>query len=559
MKTLLRCTALLLTLGTSTQAQKVTLFTGDLHDSSWDTALDSPGTFGRAEAGHLTDDGTLDMVQQDGGDLVLLTNPDAFFAGSSITGGGGSIGDMDILPGGGLGGLDAVVTVSPAGLERIWYDAAQAGFVSAVIDSSAWAGAILVRADDFDGDGDTDLIGVGSDEQSILIQLGDGTGSGFTAGTGFSARADVLDLFTLAWDTDSAPELALLTDLAVDVHDADGVLLNTYTGAVPGGAFARLRQAGQGQDRIAWVTEYAPPALQFLAVLTPAGVTDLVDLGALDAFAMVPTDYDLDGDDDLLISHRFSYELLWLENERTPQSPNGPSFPQAGDQKVFAVEDPGPAPENSAWPVAADLDGDGDDDFGFASEASLALTVFRGEAVAEADQRVGIGSADYTVDFQGSDGQLELDLAAPGALPAGATHVEVRVWRQAALGADWDLDPVEVQSLALPGGSGGGWPLQVSLTLPETDASFIDTYNVHVRTVELDGAGELVAAGPQTQGSFTLLAFDRGVYDGDQGVGEVDVTIPVPLEPEQDPTIIKRKRVKVPPPPPNFNNIPKFE
>jgi len=530
-------------------AQSTPKFQGDQHWAPWPASKNAPGAFGKGVPAQLTPDGVMDVLQLDGSQLVLLTNPDELFSVTNVRAG---VEDMSTLRGAGAGGLDAVAIVGAGGLERVWYDSALGAFASASIDANTWAGAGLVRAADLDADGVSDLIGVASDRQSILVQLADSSGTAFHAASGFVVQADVLDVRVLQWDTDGAPEVALLTDLGVEVRDLDGGLLDSFPAAIPGGAICVIGQAGEQQDRLAWITEYAPPALQYLLVLcASAGVTEIVDLGALDAFATVSADYDLDGDDDILISHRFSYELLWIENERTQQTPSGTSFYQAGDRKVFSVDSQSSASQNEAWPVVADLDGDGDQDVAFASEGTSKLVVFRGEALDQDALRASVESASYSVDFLGGDGVLDLVLGAPSSIPAGATHLELRVWRQAYSGALLDEEPLEFQTLPLS----GGWPSAAAIALPEQDAAFQDNYCVHLRLVGL-GAGPL-ATYPSSVGVFGLLAADRGALATEPAtLTDFDVTIPVPLEPEQSPNFTSVRRLKIPPPP--ASKIPKF-
>jgi hypothetical protein len=540
------------TLGLAAPAPSQTAvpFQGEEHASAWPASIDDPGPFRRSVWGQLTAEGVRDVALIDGSQLVLLANADELFAVTLVD---SPVDDLDRLAGAGAGGLDALATVGPAGLRRQWYEPATQSLAWAAIETTAWAGAKLVRAADLDGDGLSDLAGIGADGRSVLFQMATGSATAFSAGPGFSAQASVRDLVLLQWDLDLPLEVALLTDLAIEVHDQGGALLDTFTGAIPGGTFCAIGQAGQTRERLAWITEYAPPAYQYLMVLGSAGVTDIVDLGALDAFAVVPTDYDLDGDDDILISHRFSYELLWIKNQRTPQNPSGATFTQAGDRKVFQVPNPGPAPQNAAWPVAADLDGDGDDDVAFANQGAQSFNVYRGEAIDQAAKKARVTAAGYS---PGSgSGTLSLTLAAPSAIPSGATHLEVRAWRRPALGAQIDLMPVDVETFALP----LAWPKVVALTLPEVDLDFADNYELHVRFVRKDAQGAVTAVYPPTVGAFGLLAADRSARLPTAIGAPIDVVIQEVLEPEQVPWTINFEGMVLPPPTvPSFALIPNF-
>jgi hypothetical protein len=542
-----------LCIGSSASSQTVVPFQGEEHATAWPASIDDPGPFRRAVAGQFTPEKAQDVALIDGVRLALLANPDDFFAVSLVD---TPILDLDRLRGAGAGGLDALATVGAAGLRRQWYDPSTQSFAGATIEAAAWAGAKLVRAADLNGDGLSDLIGIASDGQSVLFQLASGSATTFSACAGFSAQANVRDVVALQWDADQPLEVAMLTDLAIEVHEQGGALVNTFAGAVPGGTFCAIGQAGQTKERLVWITEYAPPAFQYLAVLTPAGVSDLVDLGSLDAFAVVPTDYDQDGDEDILISHRYSYELLWIENQRTPQNPNGATFTPAGDQKVFQVPNPGPAPQNAAWPVAADLDGDGDDDVAFANQGSLSFNVYRGEALDQAANKPHVTAAAYVPGLLGAPGTLTLTLAAPSSIPSGATHLEVRAWRRPSYGAQIDLVPVDTESSTVP----LLWPKLVGLTLPETDLDFTDNYELQVRFVRKE-QGAITAAYPSTVGAFGLLAADRTARLAAAISSAIDVLIQLALEPEQVPWTMEFRRVELPAPPPvtpSFALIPNF-
>jgi hypothetical protein len=534
-------------------AQTVVPFQGDKHWSSWPASLSDPGPFERAVSGQFTPDGALDVALIDGSELVLLTNPDEFFAASKVA---TAVADLERLAGAGAAGLDALATVGSSGLKRYWYDASSASFPSAAIGSSAWMGARLVRSADVNADGLADLVGLAADGQTVLQEIATSP-TAFSAGPSSAALATVRNLVLLQWDTDSPLEVALLTDLSVEVRELGGTLLDQFAAATPGGTFCAIGQTGTAQERLVWLTEYAPPAFQYLLVLSPGGVSDVVDLGALDAFAVVPTDYDLDGDDDILISHKFSYELLWIENQRTPQAPSGPSFTPIGDRKVFEVVNPGPAPQNEAWPVAADFDGDGDDDVAFANQGELRFNVYRGEAVSQDTRRASVISGIYTPGLLGGNGTLSLVLGAPPAIPAGVTHLEVRAWRQATCGAPLDLGAVAVKSYALP----ALWPIAASLTLPETSTSFVDNYEVHVRLVKRNSAGAVTKVYPSTVGTFGLLLADRNALAADPAAfPPVDVLLLLLLEPVQLPFFVCARRVKVPPAASGgcWSNVPNF-
>ena len=530
-------------------AQSVPQYQGISHSAPWPASLNASGRFGRADSGNLTPLPYLDVVQLDGSQAMVLSEPDLGFAPAPIS---QVASDVATLHGGAPTGRDAVALVSSGGLSLHWYDDAQSAMTSQTVVAGAWSGATAVRTGDMNADGVEDVVGVASDGLTILAQLGSSTAGVFSAGPSFQGPAQINELVLLQWDVDSALELAVLTDLGVELFDADGTSLGQFSAALPGGALCSFGQQGTSRERLVWITAYAPPAQQFLMSLSPLGVDDLVDLGSLDAFAIVSTDYDLDGDDDILISHRYSYQLLWIENQRTPSGPSGPSFVQdPGDMLLFEVEAPGlGAAENRAHPVVADFDLDGDDDVFFASERSDDVTVFRGEAVDEDDLRPDAVAGVYTIDYTLLEGNLTLTVAGPTTAGAGATHLQIDLWRQADIASAVEPVAVSRQELPLP----SSWPAQVMVVVPEVDAAFDTIYHIQIRIVGLDGAGATVVSYPSFQGSLALKAADRAALDADEPAGpSFDVSAPVPDEPDYNVGISRRRRLRQfkPGPPPS--------
>ena len=504
--------------------QAVPAYKGIEHSTAWPASLNDPGRFGRGDAGQFTPGARLDVVQLDGARAVILAEPDLGFAPTALP---QPVNDVATLRAGAPTGRDAVALVSAAGLELCWYDDASAGLAFLSVAAGPWAGAGTVRTADIDASGRDDVVGVKPDGVSVLTRLAGPTWGCFVGGPGFQTQAPVNELVLLQWDADIDLEIAVLTDLGVEVFDLDGTSLRQFSAALPGGALCRIGQQSAARDRLVWITQFAPPAQQLLMTLSPLGVDDLVDLGALDAFAAVPTDYDNDGDDDVLISHRYSYDLLWIENQRSPSSPAGPSFVQdPGQMKVFQVGSTAQvAPENGATPVVADLDGDGDDDVFFAGERTDDVTVFRGEAVCEDDLRAEIVAGVFTIDWVAAHGILDLTITDPVTTLPGATHLQVDLWRQADINAVIDPIAISRQELPMP----ASWPTQVSVVIPELDAEFDRIYHVQVHVVGLDGGGQTVSSFPASQGSFALKKVDRAALDADEPAGpSFDVPAPTP-------------------------------
>lgn len=471
------------------QAQQVQEFEGVYHSYPWPAELSSPGPFTRSAAGDVDGDSVPDVIVLDGTQPVVFFATDEWFCPmpSSVV-----ANDLAFVrPSAGIEVGDLAVA-GPGGLWRVWYQASTESLASINVDSGAWAGAKVVVAADTDGDGDDDLVGIAADGTTVLRKQNNGA-SGFSSLPSYVAASPATDVVALQWDYDTPLEIALLCVTGVDVLDHDGSPTAAWTHPSTGGAIARLRQVGQPRDRLVWVTVWAPPAQQLLMVLAQGGASDVVDLGALDTVAIECGDYDLDNDDDLMISHRFSHELIWLRNERTPSNPNGPSFSANPDgTKLFRVGPPQTgAPQNDARPLLRDLDQDGDLDVFFAVESSMEIEVMRGEAHGEASYRPSVPTANFQTPSGSAPGVLTLQIAPPVVADTTQDELEVELWRKASVSTWIDQDRVARVFANVPTSG----TASVALDIPETTATFLDVYLVQVRTVDRNAQGEVVARG----------------------------------------------------------------
>jgi hypothetical protein len=497
-------TALLATSGWA-PAQQFIEFGGASFSEPWSPALSAPGEFGRSGSGDWNGDGALDAFTLDGESVTALFSADTCFAATVAH---SAARDACAL----LGTPERIAVVGDAGLDVVELDTLNNVFVSLGVRAGAWSGARIVRCADLDGAGASDLVGIAADGTSVLaVERVTESTFAFVDGSSFQAFATVRDVAPLEWDGDAGQELALLTDAGVSVHERTGALLSNWNGAPTGASIARIAQAGLAIDRIAWIAP-SNAGSQRLRTLSPAGVDEVLDLGTLDSFATLGRDLDLDGDDDLLIARRSSHTLVWLENARTPAMPSGRSFssPAAVPRIVPIAPPPSGSDVNTATPVAADFDGDGDVDIVVALESSQVLALVRGDLVDEDLLRPGFEGAVYDVDPITLQGSLTLQLVAPLTPPAGATHVQVAVWHQDSVGTPFD--PVASSAVLVPWPA--AFPTAVASDIPESEWLFADVYRVELTPVRAP-AGVVIERFPGRVASLAVYADDVALLESE--------------------------------------------
>jgi hypothetical protein len=498
-------TALFATAGWATGQQFIE-FGGASFSEPWSPALSNPGQFGRSGSGDWNGDGALDLFTLDGESVTALFSADTCFAGTLAH---SAARDACAL----LGAPERIAVVGDSGLEAVELDTLNNAFVTLGIRAGAWSGARIVRCADLDGAGASDLVGIAADGTSVLaVERVAESMFAFVDGSSFQAFATVRDVIALEWDGDAGQELALLTDAGVSVHERTGALLSNWNGAPTGASIARIAQAGLAIDRIAWIAPSNAPGGQRLRTLSPEGVDEALDLGTLDSFATLGRDLDLDGDDDLLIARRSSHTLVWLENARTPAMPSGRSFssPAAVPRIVPIAPPPSGSQVNTATPVAADFDGDGDVDIVVALESSQALALVRGDVVGEDLLRPDFAGAVYDVDPITLQGSLTLQLVAPLAPPAGATHVQVAVWHQDSVGTPFD--PVASSSVLVSWPA--SFPTSIAIAIPESEWLFADVYRVELTPVRAP-AGLVIERFPGRVASLAVYADDVALLESE--------------------------------------------
>lgn len=476
---------------------------------SWPAGLGGAGPFGRVVAGNISDDAVTDVALIKGGSAVYAHDPGKLGSFLEIQSG---VNDLDVIRGASPEGRGAVVVVDAVGLRGYWLADGATSFSSILIDSSAWAGATLVKAADLDGDGDDDVIGLAADGMTLLTCFANGPPGSFSPGPSRTLTSLVSAIEPIRWDADLPLEIACLTAVGVEIVQPNGTVIVVATNQVPGGVMTAIAETGRLHERLVWITKHANGINEVLVVVDRDGEETPITIAPLLSVGIEAIDVDQDGYEDVAVSGKISQALLIMFNQNDDPTASATFGFAAGEFALPPLTATPAMPDllAEAEPAAGDYDGDGDLDL-FCPVSANGTIAMVGNTKANASQQRPVLVDDEPFEYinltppvagEIASGEARVDLVidAPAAAP-DATHIAFSVWRQDALGED--VVPVAVQTEWIATAN-LVYPVTIGLLLDEPTYPNEAIYSFDLRYVDLGPVGEIVTSYPSVTASFTV-------------------------------------------------------
>lgn len=319
------------------------------------------------------------ILNKDDGNLIFVYDINMMNAVFNVTQTTGTINDVCFVRADGPTSAARFMTVGSNGLTLYSnYDAGS--FTQQSIGGSAWNNAQRVIPALFDGNTDSDFVGLSSNGLSVLV-LNDA----FTTGANtnqFPLLTAPYDIAVGNWTGTSTPEIIILQSFGLNIRKKRGNNLGNVLLSNSGGTITMFRQDGYSKKRAAVV--YTSGTTQNLAVLDDSGFTEsTIQLNA-NAYAAAAGDADDDGDDDLLVVSSDVDGCLLLDNLSDGVAPDGTatfSLAAADSEDVDFTTTTSTANANqTALPLFVDLDNDGDEDIAMYVEELDAFVLQRNSA-----------------------------------------------------------------------------------------------------------------------------------------------------------------------------------
>ena len=417
-------------LGSSAHAGGIIDVTLDREVAPWPANFTTDMNFESIQVADLNDDGPVDGVVRVGTELVHLPNLDDYTAPDLLLDAAGQAvvsNDFQLLAPTFSGGLGAVVSVGPSGLQVFRWNPATSKIELESVVGGNWIDARRIQVVDWDNDGVEDVIALSSTYDQVLVRLSPGTGG--VDGTSIDLDLPASELIPVSWEANQGLGVAVLNGLGLEVRNHEGGVVYTRGTPLPSGSFARIQTAAP-TDTIAWFTGPNGSGNSFVVSLDSSGVTGVLPIIDLAAGKIVPGDYDGDGDTDFAISFTNSTDLWLVEWDGSGVSSSNTILRVNGGAS-FGLQPIGSSP---GTPVMADSNWDGELDLLIPSASEPGVVILHGNAVWTSGLLISdtplIADFRFCIEPDSGNGRLSASFVYDATALEGFDMFEATLWEQ---------------------------------------------------------------------------------------------------------------------------------
>lgn len=331
---------------------------------------------------------------------------------------------------------DILFVAHESGITYGYYSADGATFESQGELAGSWVDARRLATADIDGDGTDELLALNAAGTAVIVGAFDGIDLGILATHSLPSGHVGSDLFGYRHGSDASAEIAVTYATGVDIVVASSGAVTTRERSAPVRAAVALERSTSEAERLAIVTADVGTGYYDLSVLNGAGSNEsVVPFGFLDAACLAAGDTDGDGDEELHVWHRYSYDLVVIRN--VAESSSTYTIPPLTDPLFDAALLPfapnASASGNQGGLCLDDLDSDGDLDAAAAIDDSGELVIALNGSIDAAELTLSVDGTNAATGFVGNDPPLMTSVAlwiTPDGVAGilSGNKVEVVIW-----------------------------------------------------------------------------------------------------------------------------------
>jgi hypothetical protein len=490
------------------------------------------GNFGKLLTADLSGDLIPDAISSHNNELLFLFNPGNFSSAMPLP---VIAKDFAVLRGGSPDSNDSLLIASGTKVSHVWFD----------WDAASYSGQGQVVGDYFLED-DLQLPAPWPTLERLTVHRRQAVFDvfGYQPGSGLWKLQDlfggqiqslmalppiIIDFVLVDWDGTAPIDIAYVCSDHMAVVDQLGQTLYYQQAYFDSGHIASYTEAGSSVENI--VAAMVPTGLSshYLYVVGPSTPFEApLDLGPTGVQGLATADFTADGNEDVVLSSSASVDPVVFFNRGV----SGQSFSWAQAQLLDSGLGGGPAFGQTGRPVAADLDLDGDSDVLVAIDFFDQAVMLAGASADLStqvpvvpyiyDEEAGQAEPGGSYDWVNGVGTLDLTLQMPSNPIAGATDLEVTIWRQPSA-----TEPIEQAALLHEFVNWSQVQADQGLTLNilgEADIVTDTIFWLEWRLVNYSGSN-LVNAGPRNLQEFSTASLVTEIFFDD------DISVPITLPP----------------------------